>query len=175
VDQTVDAVKATPSTPGPLTAGTFSTLRIPLVGTVGKNVTIHDDVHSDSSHSVSMTGPATPQQGETNAILDAVVPQSSSTDRCQVRSSTAIRLSPIHYVFQRPCGNKSCDRTIPAETEAIICGRCRTRMKKYRIKVKQRFKLEPRKATAQAMSKELSENEESDEEVVMMVGNGDKN
>jgi hypothetical protein len=162
----VDTIKATPNAPGPLTAGTLSTLRIPLVGTVGKNVTIHDDVHSDSSHSVSMTGPATPQQGETNAILDTLVPQSSST---------AIRLSPIHYVFQRPCSNRSCDRTIPAETEATICERCRTRMKKHRIKVKQRFKLEPRKATAHAMLKELNENEGSDEEVVMMVGNGDKN
>ncbi|OSX63459.1 hypothetical protein POSPLADRAFT_1139796 [Postia placenta MAD-698-R-SB12] len=43
------------------------------------------------------------------------------------------------------CGNKSCHRSLPANYAGTLCARCKERLKKKQAKVKQRFKLEPRK------------------------------
>ncbi|KAF7797055.1 hypothetical protein EIP86_008247 [Pleurotus ostreatoroseus] len=46
------------------------------------------------------------------------------------------------------CSNKSCHRTLSASSTSTLCDRCRERMKKKAMKVKQRYKLEPRKLAA---------------------------
>ncbi|KZT10346.1 uncharacterized protein LAESUDRAFT_721683 [Laetiporus sulphureus 93-53] len=42
------------------------------------------------------------------------------------------------------CGSKSCHRQLPSNASGSLCSRCRDRLKKKRVKVKQRFHLEPR-------------------------------
>ncbi|KAF8157150.1 hypothetical protein B0H34DRAFT_712459, partial [Crassisporium funariophilum] len=46
----------------------------------------------------------------------------------------------------RQCSNKTCSRSIAAETPGTICDQCRLRFKKHQAKTKQRFKLEPKRS-----------------------------
>ncbi|KAI0944839.1 hypothetical protein AcW1_001672 [Taiwanofungus camphoratus] len=45
----------------------------------------------------------------------------------------------------KACSNKTCHRTLPADSQGSLCGRCKERLKKRAVKAKHRFKLEPRK------------------------------
>lgn len=45
----------------------------------------------------------------------------------------------------KPCGNKACHRTLPATASGNLCEKCKEKVKKKQAKVKQRFKLEPKK------------------------------
>ncbi|KAF9549069.1 hypothetical protein CPC08DRAFT_769150 [Agrocybe pediades] len=45
----------------------------------------------------------------------------------------------------RPCTTKTCTRTIPAGVTGPICEKCKVGFKKHQAKMKQKFKLEPRR------------------------------
>ncbi|TFK47485.1 hypothetical protein OE88DRAFT_761139 [Heliocybe sulcata] len=53
----------------------------------------------------------------------------------------------------RQCSNKSCHRTLPAETQGTLCEKCKQRMKKKLAKTKQRHKLEPKKPASTSRAK----------------------
>ena len=51
-------------------------------------------------------------------------------------------------MFQAVCGNKTCHRPLGPNPAGTLCDRCKDRMKKKAMKVKQRFKLEPKRLVA---------------------------
>ncbi|THH32583.1 hypothetical protein EUX98_g1605 [Antrodiella citrinella] len=53
--------------------------------------------------------------------------------------------APVVESASRPCGNKTCHRVIPPHASGNICDKCKEKVRKKQAKVKQRFKLEPKK------------------------------
>jgi hypothetical protein len=84
--------------------------------------------------------------------------------------------------FQRQCNSKTCRRTIPSDTSGAFCVRCRARIKKHQLKVKQKFRLEPKKYFEQGNSNSVKgdegddtgEGDGDDEEEVVGLVNGQK-
>ncbi|KAF9458176.1 hypothetical protein BDZ94DRAFT_145692 [Collybia nuda] len=116
----------------------------------GEEVLLSKEPPPDSALSLpttmeqSMSGENPPVAHLTNGIVG---PGTQTSDKDTNTTETKQQAGVVSVVVQmRPCGNKTCNRTIPIDTAGAMCEKCRVRFKKRQAKAKRRFKLEPRKS-----------------------------
>lgn len=75
-------------------------------------------------------------------------PQTKTPDDSSDRPVGTFSSQPIHLsdlLCSQHCSNKACHRLLAPNLSGTLCDRCKERLKKRAMKVKQRFRLEPRK------------------------------